>query len=65
MTWTTRKPDKVGWYWFRDVERPGDPIIVHVANDGYGLLVYGMDEYSRRLYETKGEWQGPLEPEAS
>jgi len=60
--WTSKKPTEVGWYWWKDLDRPGDPICVHVINDGYGLIVYGMEEYSRRLYETRGEWQGPILP---
>jgi hypothetical protein len=60
--WTGNKPVKPGYYWWKDLDRPGNPIVVSVVNDGYGLTVYGMDEYSRRLYETRGEWQGPILP---
>ena len=64
MKWTSEKPSVPGWYWWHDVDRPGTPCIVQVISDGYGLTVYGLEEYSRRLYETHGEWAGPLtEPE--
>lgn len=62
MTWTRERPNKVGYYWWRDIDRPGNPHVVTVAHDGYGLIVYGLDEYNRRLYEVRGEWQGPIEP---
>ncbi len=62
--WTRGRPTKPGWYWWRDCDCPSDPIIVRVVHDGYGLIVYGLEEYSRRLYETRGEWLGPLSPDS-
>ena len=61
--WTRGRPTKPGWYWWRDCDCPSDPIIVRVVHDGYGLIVYGLEEYSRRLYETRGEWLGPISPD--
>ena len=62
--WTRGRPTKPGWYWWRDCDCPSDPIIVRVVHDGYGLIVYGLEEYSRRLYETRGEWLGPITPDS-
>lgn len=62
--WTRNKPTKEGWYWWRDTDRPGNPFTVRVVSDGYGLIVYGMEEYSRRLYDTNGEWLGPITPDS-
>lgn len=64
MKWSKEKPTQAGWYWWKDLDRPGKPHMAHVVNDGYGLTVYGIEEYSRRLYEVRGEWAGPIpEPE--
>ena len=64
MTWTTARPTKAGWYWFRDVSRPyedeREPYVVKVRQRG-GRLCVGNCDIDGPPYN--GEWQGPIEPE--
>lgn len=68
MIWTTTRPEKPGWYWYRKDGllscwkiRIGDgkrtelwAYQPHRIDDGHGLQL---------LYFKGGEWQGPIEPE--
>jgi len=66
MIWTTEKPNKPGWYWWRS------------ANDQVPRMIYHGSVFDRvpdgapheeplaflKNYIDKGEWAGPLEPPA-
>ena len=71
MTWTTQKPTKPGWYWYRWPSNPqlGAEIIEITQPDGPDTDTLGMgnpycgwtlDEYLAEHGPV--EWQGPLEP---
>lgn len=58
MTWTTEKPTKPGWYWWR---RGTWMFIrtVHADDDGQCWA----DGYTvEQLCEHDGEWAGPIAP---
>ena len=55
MSWTTEKPSKPGWYWYR--ESKGEPEILSLYKDDGQLLISGIG-----LQEFPVEWAGPLEP---
>jgi hypothetical protein len=40
MTWTTEKPTKPGWYWWRPLSTDA-PALVEVTIDGDGFLKSG------------------------
>ena len=65
MTWTTARPTKVGWYWFRDVSRPyedeREPYVVKVRQRG-GRLCVGNCDIDGPPYN--GEWLGPITPDS-
>lgn len=67
-TWTTAKPTKDGWYWFRS--KAEGPIVVRiygswVPTDNYKLNVWvgGLPDETDCNIESMedGEWYGPLE----
>ncbi|WP_413935987.1 hypothetical protein [Nitrospira sp. BLG_1] len=60
LVWTRERPTVPGWYWYRDMTTV--PRVVSLIQDGYGLVVYGIEEYCNRLYEVRGEWAGPIPP---
>jgi len=56
LTWTTDKPTKPGWYWYRPY-RDGQHVEV--------CRVYEIEiDYWTTIIppQTGGEWAGPLEP---
>jgi hypothetical protein len=59
LTWTTQKPTKPGWYWWRSY-RGYDPIAVQILGfdsaDSFSL-VYGLN---RPLGQCDGDWAGPI-----
>ena len=67
MMWTTAKPIKPGWYWFRE---PGlnldKPMPAWVYQSGQILYVKlcgaHEDVEDRGLNELNGEWAGPITP---
>ncbi len=62
MIWTTEKPTRTGWYWWRRPSIPED-VIVEVYKDKRNpamLMLRGRG----RLYVQRGQWAGPIpEPE--
>jgi hypothetical protein len=67
MTWTTDKPTKQGWYWYREMPTsPAHPVKVFGPKLFY---VWPMDDLAKDN-ETKdigdchGEFAGPMEPPA-
>ena len=60
MNWTTDKPTKQGWYWWRYFM---DTIMVYVYFDkGKGHVQYSGHGTEDTLSLLNGEWFGPLEP---
>ena len=56
--WTTLKPDKAGWYWFRGEAHEDDPFIVQI--DAAGQFQWPDGGY-QEVTLAKGEWAGPIE----
>lgn len=65
LTWREEKPDKEGWYWYRDDENDDEPMIVKVwlaYFDGEPRW-YAGDETSGIWIHGPcytGQWAGPL-----
>jgi hypothetical protein len=66
MTWTTNKPTKVGWYWYRkDPHSHAHPVKIYDA--GIVLYLWPLDDYAKahitvKLDDCSGEFAGPMEP---
>lgn len=58
MRWTSEKPSKPGWYWWRNMQsdppEPPQPVEIYWVNH----LVYGPMLHVSRF---EGEWAGPIE----
>jgi len=61
MNWTTDKPTKPGWYWYRG-ECDGHTVkVIHfIDDDGDGPYLATSDDVA--LNDLGGEWAGPVEP---
>ena len=64
--WSSCKPTKCGWYWFR-VRESDVPYIVKVytaGNSSYGwpLGDENVNPISEPLEHCHGQWAGPIEP---
>ena len=58
MTWTTEKPTKSGWYWWRDEE--GHAVVeVYPTETSTAVWRRGL---LYNLNDVMGEWAGPLDP---
>lgn len=55
--WTTDKPTKPGFYWFRETNGE-ERYMVKVYNDGTMWRSHYIEEEKM----TEGQWAGPLEP---
>ncbi len=68
MTWTTDKPTKPGFYWWKDRQnaqtlvfvRPDD--IVEIMTVIETPTYRWIDHHNVVLSQMTGEWQGPIEP---
>jgi hypothetical protein len=63
MTWTTEKPSKPGWYWWRKVGHK--PEMLRVSG-GYSNMIVSVMLSTRVMSrpienDDEGEWAGPLE----
>lgn len=58
LTWTTEKPTKPGWYWWRN-NSCFDPDILKVDVLGDKFVIHRDEDI---LETPHGEWAGPLEP---
>jgi hypothetical protein len=56
--WSTSKPAKAGWYWFRGEAHEDDPFIVQV--DEVGQFQWPDGGY-QEVKLAKGEWAGPIQ----
>lgn len=59
LVWTSDKPAKAGWYWWRGLGEDMDPLILYVDEVGY---FQWPDGASQEVGLTKGEWAGPIAP---
>jgi len=64
LIWTTKKPTKTGWYWYRH-ECDGSTVkVLHfIDDDGEGPCIATSDDVA--LNDLTGEWAGPVEPPLS
>ena len=69
MTWTTEKPTKPGWYWWRQLPTDTEFQIVRVRVDDMGLqsddgksLIALNDKFYELVENMPGEWAALLEP---
>ena len=68
-TWTTEKPTKPGWYWYRDKDIPTQPVYVYNAVGGLFVELWNgeirsFESRSGRWKSMSGQWAGPIrEPE--
>lgn len=64
MKWTTDKPTKKGWYWWRDMRhghRISLVVYIEFGERGCGLVSFAYAERYRELKDmTHGEWAGPI-----
>lgn len=63
LAWTTEKPTKPGFYWYRLNDHDDSPVIVSVGPDT-DMVGPWPDGSDSRLSKENGEWAGPLEPPA-
>jgi hypothetical protein len=62
MIWTTEKPTKPGWYWYRTSEEEKTLYMANVRELGGHMHAIRSDGRSERVTDMPGEWQGSLEP---
>ena len=68
--WTRRKPTEPGWYWFRRIDLPlhcARAAVLEVSTVKGVLSVYedyGDGVLWHPLKQYKGEWLGPITPDA-
>lgn len=64
MTWTTARPTKAGWYWWRTHAKDGKPWVVKVQRLDRGMMqMWRIGWDNPAIIGEGGEWQGPIEPE--
>ena len=68
MGWTTEKPTKPGWYWYRErSDIPYRPVQIILANYTGAIELWVVQDTENRPLECVaiegGEWQGPITPE--
>lgn len=57
MTWTTTKPTRVGWYWYR---ASGGSLIVYVYQALEELYCDFPDDSPFPVADLPHEWAGPI-----
>lgn len=68
MKWTTEKPTKEGWYWYRQYRnngiRKGSFYPPRIAEVEAGLMIWEFmteDAYTN-VIDLNGQWSGPIQP---
>ena len=67
MTWTTEKPTKDGWYWYKDRNFLTTMARIYDFEEDEIILVH-IPEFKKRfeICDLNGEWAGPIpEPRES
>ncbi len=59
LTWTSSKPDKQGWYWWR-LTNSYTPDIHYLVEGNKGLDELDSHGHRHPLLEDVGEWAGPI-----
>jgi hypothetical protein len=64
VNWTTKKPTKTGWYWYRGASDGNTAKVLHfIDDDGNEPYIATSDDLI--LKDLVGEWAGPVEPPLS
>jgi hypothetical protein len=64
LNWTTKKPTKPGWYWYRGECKGNIVKVIHyIDDDGDGPYLATSEDLV--LTDLDGEWAGPVEPPLS
>jgi hypothetical protein len=64
LAWTTERPTKPGWYWYRGQFNGNTVKVIHfIDDDGDGPYIVTSDDLA--LNDLDGEWAGPVEPPLS
>ena len=61
MKWTSEKPTKPGWYWYRG-ETDLNELIIWVSSDLRVVYPASLNFKSFAVDEVPGQWAGPIEP---
>jgi hypothetical protein len=68
LIWTTEKPTKPDWYWYRDRHIHAQIVQVrywigyHESDSEIDYLqMYRVDDFQDKVEDMQGEWAGPLE----
>ena len=65
LRWTTDKPTRPGWYWYREGEGPEIYWVFAAPFNGQVRMYAGhKDEGGIWIDSWRGDWAGPLEPPA-
>ena len=57
--WSSEKPTKPGWYWYRPENNGLNSLMCWVSTDG--VVMFVMFKHSH-IRDMDGEWVGPLQP---
>jgi hypothetical protein len=64
LTWTTKQPTEVGWYWFRgNASEPADDWCIFQVWEDEGVFIVSFHERPITAMMTvwvNGEWAGPI-----
>ena len=61
LNWTTKKPTKTGWYWYRgESNGTTDKVLHFIDDDGEGAYIATSEGLT--FDDLAGEWAGPVEP---
>jgi hypothetical protein len=64
LAWTTKRPTKPGWYWYRGQFNGNTVKVIHfIDDDGDGPYIATSEDLA--LNDLEGEWAGPVEPPLS
>ena len=60
MKWTSDRPNKIGWYWMRDLSVPMPKMIVYVNDPA--ISAFGRGYIDLNQLNGTEEWSGPIPP---
>jgi len=62
MIWTTEKPTKPGWYWYRKNEQEKSLLKLGVYTFSDQMKAIWPSGRSESVISMSGEWSGPVGP---
>lgn len=62
LTWTTEKPVKPGWYWWRYGARRKASVMHITQGHVQNMEVFTVGMFAMFINEVPGEWAGPIDP---